>query len=423
MESSSVPGLLLFQTSARGTTKNQCSLHCGVPLKKFKSVRETMKEKGLLEEFLRTHKYDPVQKYRFSDFSVVSEPMAYMDTCQADRPLRLPRAGMDRGSVDSGQASYFGEISIGTPPQNFLVLFDTGSSNLWVPSVYCQSQACTSHTRFNPSLSSTYSTNGQAFSLQYGSGSLTGFFGYDTLMVHDIKVPNQEFGLSENEPGTNFLYATFDGIMGMAYPALSTDGATTALQGMLQEGALTCPVFSFYLSSQQSSQDGGAIVFGGVDNSLYTGQIHWTPVTQELYWQIGIEEFLIGDQTSGWCSQGCQAIVDTGTSLLTVPQQFMSALLQATGAQEDQYRQFLVDCNNTQSLPTFTFIISGVQFPLPPSSYILNNDEGYCTMGVEVTYLPSQNGQPLWILGDVFLRSYYSVYDISNNRVGFATAA
>ncbi|KAB1261721.1 Gastricsin [Camelus dromedarius] len=251
------------------------------------------------------------------------------------------------------------------------------------------------------------------------------------FQVHDIKVPNQEFGLSENEPGTNFLYATFDGIMGMAYPALSTDGATTALQGMLQEGALTCPVFSFYLSSQQSSQDGGAIVFGGVDNSLYTGQIHWTPVTQELYWQIGIEEppisspfrFLIGDQTSGWCSQGCQAIVDTGTSLLTVPQQFMSALLQATGAQEDQYRQFLVDCNNTQSLPTFTFIISGVQFPLPPSSYILNNDEGCCTVGVEVTYLPSQNGQPLWILGDVFLRSYYSVYDMSNNRVGFATAA
>ncbi|XP_031544393.1 gastricsin [Vicugna pacos] len=370
-----------------------------VPLKKFKSVRETMKEKGLLEEFLRTHKYDPVQKYRFSDFSVVSEPMAYMD------------------------ASYFGEISIGTPPQNFLVLFDTGSSNLWVPSVYCQSQACTSHTRFNPSLSSTYSTNGQTFSLQYGSGSLTGFFGYDTLMVHGIRVPNQEFGLSENEPGTNFLYATFDGIMGMAYPALSMDGATTALQGMLQEGALTCPVFSFYLSSQQSSQDGGAIVFGGVDNSLYTGQIHWTPVTQDLYWQIGIEEFLIGDQASGWCSQGCQAIVDTGTSLLTVPQQFMSALLQATGAQEDQYGQFLVDCNNTQSLPTFTFIISGVQFPLPPSSYILNNDEGYCTMGVEVTYLPSQNGQPLWILGDVFLRSYYSVYDMSNNRVGFATAA
>ncbi|XP_061254128.1 gastricsin [Bos javanicus] len=369
-----------------------------IPLKKFKSIREIMKEKGLLEDFLRTYKHDPAQKYRFGDFIVATEPMDYMD------------------------AAYFGEISIGTPPQNFLVLFDTGSSNLWVPSVYCQSQACTSHTRFNHSLSSTYSTNEQTFSLQYGSGSLTGILGYDTLTVQGIKVPNQEFGLSKTEPGTNFLYAKFDGIMGMAYPSLSVDGATTVLQGMLQEGALTSPVFSFYLSSQQGSQDGGAVIFGGVDSCLYTGQIYWAPVTQELYWQIGFEEFLIGDQATGWCSTGCQAIVDTGTSLLTVPQQFLSALLQATGAQEDQYGQFPVDCNNIQNLPTLTFVINGVQFPLPPASYILNNDDSYCILGVEVTYVPSQNGQPLWILGDVFLRSYYSVYDLGNNRVGFATA-
>ena len=54
---------------------------------------------------------------------------------------------------------------------------------------------------------------------------------------------------------------------------------------------------------------------------------------------------------------------------------------------------------------------------------VVQNDDSYCILGVEVTYLPSQNGQPLWILGDVFLRSYYSVYDLGNNRVGFATAA
>nr|XP_056701676.1 gastricsin-like [Euleptes europaea] len=369
-----------------------------LPLKKGKSIREVMKEKGVLEDYLKHHKYDPAMKYHLNEYNVAFEPMAYMD------------------------ASYYGEISIGTPPQNFLVLFDTGSSNLWVPSVYCQSQACSNHARFNPSQSSTYSTNGQTFSLQYGSGSLTGFFGYDTMTLQNIVVTNQEFGLSENEPGTNFIYAQFDGILGMAYPSLAVGGATTALQAMLQESLLTQPVFSFYLSNQPSSQYGGEVVFGGVDSRLYSGQIYWAPVTQELYWQIGIQEFSIGGQGTGWCSQGCQAIVDTGTSLLTVPQQFMGSFLNAVGAQQNQYGEYAVDCSSVQNLPTISFTINGISFPLPPTAYILNNN-GYCTVGIEPTYLPSQNGQPLWILGDVFLRQYYSVYDMGNNRIGFATAA
>uniref|UniRef100_A0A8D0GT02 Gastricsin n=1 Tax=Sphenodon punctatus TaxID=8508 RepID=A0A8D0GT02_SPHPU len=345
-----------------------------------------MKEQGVLEDYLKHHKLDPASKYHFNDYSVAFEPMAYMD------------------------ASYYGEISIGTPPQNFLVLFDTGSSNLWVPSIYCQSQACSSHARFNPSQSSTYSTNGQTFSLQYGSGSLTGFFGYDTMTVSYIM---QEFGLSQNEPGTNFVYAQFDGILGMAYPSLAVGGATTALQGMLQESLLSQPIFSFYLSE---------VIFGGVDTRLYSGQIYWAPVTRELYWQIGIEEFSIGGRATGWCSQGCQAIVDTGTSRLTVPQNLMESFLQAVGAQQNQYGEVFVECRTVTNLPTISFNINGVSFPLPPSAYILNNN-GYCTVGIEPTYLPSPNGQPLWILGDVFLRQYYSVYDMGNNRIGFASAS
>nr|XP_028587863.1 LOW QUALITY PROTEIN: gastricsin-like [Podarcis muralis] len=369
-----------------------------VLLKKGKSIREVMKEKGVLEDYLKNHKLDPAKKYIFNEYYVAYEPMAYMD------------------------ASYYGEISIGTPPQNFLVLFDTGSSNLWVPSVYCNSQACTGHSRFNPSQSSTYSTNGQTFSLQYGSGNLDGFFGFDTMRLQNIVVTKQEFGLSENEPGSNFVYAQFDGILGMAYPSLAVGGATTALEGMLQQNLLSQPIFSFYLSSQPSSQYGGEVVFGGVDTRLYSGEIYWAPVTQELYWQIGIEEFSIGGRATGWCSQGCQAIVDTGTSLLTVPQQYMASFAQAVGAQQNQYGEYAVACSNVQNLPTISFNINGVSFPLPPSAYILNNN-GYCTVGIEPTYLPSQNGQPLWILGDVFLRKYYSVYDMGNNRIGFAAAA
>uniref|UniRef100_A0A8C9FQL4 Pepsin B n=1 Tax=Pavo cristatus TaxID=9049 RepID=A0A8C9FQL4_PAVCR len=366
-----------------------------ITLKKGKSIREKMREAGVLEQYLKKIKHDPVKKYQFSKNNVVYEPMA--------------------SHLDS---SYFGEISIGTPPQNFLVLFDTGSSNLWVPSMLCNTPACGNHAKFNPSASSTYINNGQRVTLSYGSGTLTVLLGYDTLRIRTITVRNQEFGLSRDEPTQPFYYAQFDGIMGMAYPALAAGGTPTPLQGMLQQNQLKQPIFSFYFSRNPTYNYGGELVLGGVDSRLFTGDIVWAPVTQELYWQVAIDEFAIGQSATGWCSQGCQAIVDTGTFLLTVPQQYLSRFLQAVGAQETSYG-YAVDCSEIQSLPTIAFIINGVQLPLSPSAYVLKNN-GYCTVGIEVTYLPSQDGQPLWILGDVFLKEYYTIFDMAYNRIGFA---
>ncbi|XP_064425225.1 gastricsin [Latimeria chalumnae] len=375
-----------------------------VPLKRCKSIRESLREQGLLEDYLKNHKQDPALKYHPELYDEVAyEPLHnYMDM------------------------SYFGAISIGSPPQSFLVLFDTGSSNLWVSSVYCRSQACSSHPRFNPSQSSTFSTNNQRFSLQYGTGSLTGFFGYDTVRIQNIAISKQEFGLSINEPGTNFVYARFDGILGLAYPSISAGDATPVMDTMMQENLLAEPVFGFYLSRKPSAQFGGEVTFGGVDSRYYSGSIHWAPVTHEMYWQIGIEGFAVGSQETSWCSQGCQAIVDTGTSLLTAPRQFMGYLMEHIGARSNGYGEYIVDCYDTQRMPTLTFTISGNQFDLPPSAYILTRSQSgqtYCSVGIEETYLPSQDGQPRWILGDVFLREYYSVYDRGNNRVGFAVSA
>nr|BAM46128.1 pepsinogen C [Cynops pyrrhogaster] len=364
-----------------------------IPLHKFKPMRQVMAEHGV-----KAPRVDPATKYRFNNFAVGYEPLSnYMDM------------------------SYYGEISIGTPPQNFLVLFDTGSSNLWVASTYCSSSACTNHATFNPSQSSTYTSNNQKFSIQYGTGSLTGILGYDTVSIQGITITQQEFALSVNEPGTNFVYAQFDGILGLAYPSIAADGATTVMEGMMNQGLLSQNIFGFYLG-QQGSQSGGELVFGGVDSNYYTGQITWTPVTQQMYWQIGISGFGVNGQPTGWCGQGCQGIVDTGTSLLTAPGQYIAALMQEIGATQDSNGEYVVSCSNIDSLPTLSFTIGGTSLPLPPSAYILQNN-GECSVGIMPTYLPSQNGQPLWILGDVFLRQYYSIYDVTNNQVGFATAA
>ncbi|NXY06747.1 PEPC protein, partial [Pteruthius melanotis] len=146
------------------------------------------------------------------------------------------------------QSSYFGEISIGEPPQKFSVLFDTGSSNLWVPSMDCKSPACFNHAKFKPGDSATFSPDGRSYTVSYGSGSVTIVLGYDTLRIQSITVTNQELGLSREEPTQPFYFADFDGILGMAYPSLAVGGMATALEGMLEQNQLAEPVFSFYFS-------------------------------------------------------------------------------------------------------------------------------------------------------------------------------
>ncbi|NXH21333.1 PEPC protein, partial [Bucco capensis] len=146
------------------------------------------------------------------------------------------------------QTFYFGEISIGTPPQHFLVLFDTGSSNLWVPSTYCQAPACVNHAKFNYSLSSTFLSLGVTYTLHYGFGDVAVVLGSDTVTIQNIVIRNQEFGLSLDEPTSPFYYLGFDGILGMAYPGVGISGYNTVLQNMLQQEQLPEPIFSFYYS-------------------------------------------------------------------------------------------------------------------------------------------------------------------------------
>nr|ACF18590.1 pepsinogen C precursor [Siniperca scherzeri] len=368
-----------------------------IPLRKHKSMREALREKGIELPY-----QDPALKYQADEF-----------------------AGSANMNINNyADTTYYGAISIGTPPQSFQVLFDTGSANLWVDSVYCNTEACNAHTKFNPQQSSTFTAKGQSFYLPYGAGSLYGVFGYDTVDVGGIVITNQEIGLSTNEPGETFAVAQFDGILGLSYPTISAGGATPVMANMISQNLLNADIFAFYLSSGE--QQGSELSFGGVDSSMYQGQIYWTPVTSETYWQIGVQGFQINGQESGWCSQGCQSIVDTGTSMLTAPSQLLGYIMQAIGAQQSQYGMYMVDCSQVNNLPTLTFVISGVSFPLPPSAYIIEQTQNgyqYCSVGITPTYLPSRNGQPLWIFGDVFLREYYSIYDRTNNRVGFAAAA
>jgi len=314
-------------------------------------------------------------------------------------------------------AQYYTEISLGSPPQNFKVILDTGSSNLWVPSTKCTSIACFLHTKYDSSASSTYKANGSEFSIHYGSGSMEGFVSTDLMTIGDIAIKNQDFAEATKEPGLAFAFGKFDGILGLGYDTISVNHITPPFYNMVKQKLIDEPVFSFRLGS--SDEDGGEATFGGIDHDAYTGKITYVPVRQKAYWEVELEKVKFGDDELELENTG--AAIDTGTSLIALPTDVAEMINSKIGATRSWNGQYTVPCDKVDSLPELSFYFGGKPYPLKGSDYVLQV-QGTCISsftGMDIN-LPWGS---LWIIGDVFLRRYFTVYDLGRDAVGFATSA
>ncbi|KII95161.1 hypothetical protein PLICRDRAFT_48125 [Plicaturopsis crispa FD-325 SS-3] len=313
-------------------------------------------------------------------------------------------------------AQYFTEISIGTPPQSFKVILDTGSSNLWVPSSKCTSIACFLHSKYDSSSSTSHKENGTEFSIQYGSGSMEGFVSNDHITIGDLTLKSTDFAEATKEPGLAFAFGKFDGILGLAYDTISVNHITPPFYAMINQGLLDSKVFSFRIGS--SEEDGGEAVFGGIDHDAYTGKITYVPVRRKAYWEVELEKISFGDDDLELENTG--AAIDTGTSLIAVPTDVAEMLNAQIGATKSWNGQYQVDCAKVPDLPDLTFFFGGEPYKLKGTDYILEV-QGTCISaftGLDIN-LP---GGSLWIIGDVFLRRFFTVYDLERNAVGFATS-
>jgi saccharopepsin len=314
-------------------------------------------------------------------------------------------------------AQYFSEITIGTPPQTFKVVLDTGSSNLWVPSSECGSIACYLHTKYDSSSSSTYKKNGTAFEIRYGSGSLSGFVSQDVMSIGDLKIKDQIFAEATEEPGLAFAFGRFDGILGLGYDTISVNKIPPPFYNMIDQGLLDEPVFAFYLSDTNNGDDSEA-TFGGVDESHYTGKITTIPLRRKAYWEVDLDAITFGDSTAELENTG--VILDTGTSLIALPTTLAELLNKEIGAKKGYNGQYTIECEKRDSLPDMSFTLSGHEFAITPYDYILEV-QGSCISSFMGMDFPEPVG-PLAILGDAFLRKWYSVYDLGKNTVGLAAA-
>jgi len=326
--------------------------------------------------------------------------------------------------TDVQDSEYFGEVDLGTPAQTFKVIYDTGSANLWVPSKSCTN--CKSGgSHYDSGQSSTYKKNGESFALAYGTGSCRGFLSEDDVTLGGAKITDFKFGEVTTEAADVFGKAPFDGILGMGPAKAAVDSVPMPMDQLVAQGVIKHNVFAFYLAS--GGKKGSTLTLGGTDDSLHTGDFQYAPVARAAallpYWLISAKEIKVGGATGISCNfiTGCYMVVDTGTSLLAGPVADVKKLTDKIGAKPDA--QGAIDCSTVDKLPTLSFSINGHDFDLGPDFYVLRVPNGAttaCVLGIQgMNAIP---GVSLWIMGDPFLRKYYTVWDTDQKRVGFAPA-
>eukprot|EP00028_Trichosphaerium_sp_Am-I-7-wt_P002525 CAMPEP_0168524090 /NCGR_PEP_ID=MMETSP0405-20121227/10424_1 /TAXON_ID=498012 /ORGANISM="Trichosphaerium sp, Strain Am-I-7 wt" /LENGTH=347 /DNA_ID=CAMNT_0008546193 /DNA_START=400 /DNA_END=1443 /DNA_ORIENTATION=+ len=338
-------------------------------------------------------------------------------------------AGHKVGLTNYEDAQFFGPISIGTPAQPFKVVFDTGSSNLWVPSEKCpfSDWACDLHNRYYSTKSSTYVANGTLWNITYGSGAASGFVSQDTVTIGDLNIMKQQFGEATAESSLGFDVAEFDGLLGLAFETISVDHTTPVFYNIMSQKLIQNNLFGFYLSNKPGTAGGGELDFGEADSARYSGTIEFTKLTSDTYWEFGVQDFKLGGTSLNWCSGSpCSAIADTGTSLIAGPESLINPLNQKLGAiiVPGVGEAVFASCNVTDTLPNVDVVINGKTFTLTPQDYVLKINalgQSECVSGFLGTKFPPPI-KSLFILGDVFIRKYYTVFDFGNKQVGFAPA-
>ncbi|CAE7379338.1 PGA, partial [Symbiodinium pilosum] len=335
------------------------------------------------------------------------------------------------------------------------VVFDTGSTNIWVSSVLCTKGPCANpdRNRYDRSLSRTYAPGpGGTLQIEFGTGRITGPEAMDDFHIGPFSVYNQTFGMIESEEGRVFEEVPVEGILGLAFPAMAAHGIRPFVDGIIENKAIGRNEFAFYFSPDDPA--GNAVFWGGVDRSFYRGEIEYFPVVQPYYWAIELVDFKIGDDSllhllqedeapdlgheSGLGhkrhhqkgteeTQMFKAIVDTGTTFFTAQGRLFKEVMKRLAA---------APCRSltNESHPAITYTLRNTagqrrDFVISNKQYMLSSQEGddpECSPAFMLIEVPRAHG-PGMVLGEVFLRIYFSVFDrgsgnVDEARIGFARA-
>ncbi|KAJ7643871.1 acid protease [Roridomyces roridus] len=332
----------------------------------------------------------------------------------------------DPGSIDVTDAAvtYTMSVGVGSPATQYTLLIDTGSSNTWVG-------ADQKYTATSTSTDTRHTVN-----VSYGSGSFSGTeFTDEVTLAPGLVIQKQSIGVASTATGFNGV----DGILGIGPVDLtsgtvsSTSTVPTVTDNLFSQG--TIPVESIGISYIPTTDAGdvvnGELTFGGTDSTKFNGQIEFVPITSTSpasnYW--GIDQTVTYGTDGSTILSSTAGIVDTGTTLLMLATDAFQAYQKATGATLDNTTGLLtITEDQFDNLESLFFQIGDQTLELTANAQIwpralnstLGGQEGQIYL--ITADLGSNSGTGLdFIDGFGFLQRFYSVFDTTNNQVGFAT--
>jgi hypothetical protein len=342
-------------------------------------------------------------------------PMSVRQSSRRFQALSLIQAG---GPIPAHLTNilnfqYYTNITLGTPGQSFKVVLDTGSALLWVPGAKCESMTCKIHARYNASASSTRHSLPEQLDIKYAGSSIHGSLVEDSLSINGGKIKKQTFGTAESEIGMQLLFGKFDGVLGLAEPHPGSRFASTSvLLNMAKQGVIPSAQVSFYLSTDAESS---MAIFGGTEAKYHSEPFRYFPLRHHVpqYYDLHLEGVSVGSDAQDIDGEA-RACIDTGTSLVAGPPEVMKKILKLVKVEDD--------CSNRATLPDVSFTFGGHSFTLTQEDYVMKSKikgRVKCFPGFMSLDVPAPRG-PVWILGDLFIRKFYTVFDLENKRIGFA---
>jgi len=319
---------------------------------------------------------------------------------------------------------YYGAVNIGTPAQEFRVLFDTGSGQLILPGAKCDDAACTSHRRFTPENSSSVVQIGWADdptkpmsgddrdtkSLSMIGADVSGEFVRDKVCIGAVCGVSDFVSLLE-ESDEPFSALAFDGVLGLA-PTSPDAKEFNVLQSLMATRKAGHAVFGLYLGATSSEvAAGGELTFGGFRKERMAEELFWAPLFAAGSWSVAIDDITVDGVPAHLCAKGgCEAAIDTGSSLVLAPGNILGKLMTRLDPGDD--------CSKTP--PKIGFVVKGKVLELHPEDYLEHTSKTECEFLLGTA--PSTGKGPSLILGMPFLRRFYTVFDQGQSRIGFALA-